>query len=119
MKMNITPIRFAREVILALAWGTILSYVLHQVMLPQVGKHVSMPYTLAFGLIYSGILLALSYYAAKRSALLLRALAFEARMQDIEVAERLQQLQRACWVSGTTVDELVTFQESLQKLRAK
>lgn len=119
MKMNITPIRFAREVILALALGTILSYVLHLVLLPLLGKHVSMSYTFTCGLIYAGILLAISYFAAKQATYMERALAHEALMQKIEVAERVQELQRACQVSGTNVTELVKFQEELQQLRAK
>lgn len=119
MKMNISPVRFSREVILALAMGTILSYVLHLVLLPMLGKHVSMPYTFTCGLIYAGILLTFSYFAAKQAAHMQRALAHEALMREIEVAERVQQLQRACSVSGTTVADLVQFLKDLQQSRAK
>jgi hypothetical protein len=119
MKMNITSVRFTREVIMALALGTILSYVLHLVLLPLLGKHVSMPYTFTCGLIYAGILLAITYFATKQAAHMQRAIAHEALMQEIEVAERVQQLQRACRVSGTTVAELIQFQEELQQSRAK
>lgn len=119
MKMNITPVRFAREVILALAWGIILSYVLHQVMLPELGHHISMLYTFSWGLIYAGILMALSYYSAMRAALAHRSMEHTSMIQSIEAGERLQQLKHACWQTGVTVDDLVKFKEDLQQLRAK